>query len=162
MGDRHGLVARPWPKPPTRVRFLAAKFDGCSSPARSLCWMSETYLQIAYAILKHANGVLFGCLIERGSDFEKMEARSRKRSRHDVPNLIMLMLRFSTGIPSTLDIHQVYEPATRCAVQMNPIASHREDEVVKISESTLKWMFNSHDDISSSSMGLSMDKVSSL
>ena len=56
MGDRHGLVARPWPKPPTRVRFSAAKFDGCSSPARSLCWISETYLQIAYAILKHANG----------------------------------------------------------------------------------------------------------
>ena len=77
-------------------------------------------------------------------------------------NLSMLMRRFSTGIPSTLDIHQVYEPAARCAVQMNPIASHREDQVVKISESTFKWIFNSHDDIQSSSMGLSMDKISSL
>ena len=50
--------------------------------------------------------------------------------------------------------HQVYEPAERSAVQMNPVTSQRQGGVVKSSESTLEWMVKSRNDVSNSSMGL--------
>ena len=51
-------------------------------------------------------------------------------------------------------IHQVYEPAERSAVQMNPVTSHRQGGGVESSESTLEWMVKCDNDILNSIMRL--------